>query len=453
MPDLNSEFLCVLEPDEKDWEQGLQWLDENEERRLLFVNAEKEIRHPRAASMAIDSPIQVEPLAKKTAWEAVFMKMKVMGGRGEFCLLFKKELERFHRAANLLLSDAADWGCGVARHAFLRGQRLVRQGMKLAGAFQKVPAIIVGAGPSLAKNGHFLAALRDRALILAGGAALNGIQAEPHFAASIDKEAPYREFKRHPFFETPFCFQSRMNPENLSLVHGEALLFPDSHFRFLGEGDPFEGGWTVGTFLTAIATLMGCDPIVFVGMDFCYEGERKYARGVGSGDPCLVETQTQDGRQVRTQNDWLMARDWMEEWARTHSGHTFINATEGGLGFSLPIREARLREIPFVLREDLRKAAHEAVMGLPFAEPFDWQRWRKELCRCSEKVNAALFGKEEEWEGESVYESLLLPLWQLWQPVFNRALSSDPEPNKMEINQLLFFQRVIQGHLDATLLS
>ena len=451
MQDLTTvDFLCLLEVDEGDWTWTRSWLDEKKERRLVFINSQAAfLDHRQVKSKWIDSPLQIEPLAKEVAWEAVFLKMEIIGGKGGMSLAFRKELEKAHTAANLLLSDAADWGCSVAKHSYLRGKRRVRQGMKLTGAFPNVPAIIVGAGPSLEKNGHLLEGCRDQALIFAGGGALNAIQTEPHFAAAIDKEAPYREFKRHPFSETPFCFQSRMNPDNFSLVHGEAILFPDSHFQFLNEGKGFDGGWTVGTFLVALATLMGCDPIVLVGMDYCYSAGRKYAGGGELGESNLVEAVAADGSKVLTQTDWLMARHWMEEWAAKHPERRFFNGTEGGMGFLSPIRAVQLGEIEFEQKENLRERVYNAVASLPFHAPVDWENWKESLERCGQIANQALFGGEESFEQESVYESLLLPLWRTWQPVFTRALEFDPHPDKVKINRLLFFNQVIQEHLHA----
>ena len=44
--------------------------------------------------------------------------------------------------------------------------------------FDKVPAIICGAGPSLEKNLPLLGTLKDRAIIFAGGTAMNALNAQ-----------------------------------------------------------------------------------------------------------------------------------------------------------------------------------------------------------------------------------------------------------------------------------
>lgn len=461
------DFLCLMGAEIGDCAWVAPWLNASLKRRLVLIDVDAKVLEGMRQKFLdclqvkyrlIESPLQIEPLAKQTAWQAVFLKIAVAGDDNETFRKFRDILEKTHLAANLLLSDAADCGCLLLRHRRARKQHPVRQGLKLAGAFTKIPAIIVGAGPSLEKNGHLLAQFRDRALILAGGNALNVLAAEPHFTASIDKEAPYRDFKRHPFWEAPFCFQSRMNPENFSLIHGEALWFPDGHHSFLnwidGEEEVFDGGWTVGNFLTAVALLMGCDPIVLVGMDLCYEGTSKYAythnATVARG---LIEVKTEEGKKVLTQQDWLMARLWFEDLATRNPDRQFIDAREGGLEFRPPIQCARLDSLVFEERKGLQSQVHQAIQELPLMEGEEerWPQWEESLQKCKELATSSLFGGEENFSGEIAYEKLLSPLWQTWRSIFERELELDPQNDegKLKLNRFLFFQRVIQEHLDA----
>lgn len=303
----DSEFVCVYGWDEDLYREALAWV--NEERRVAFVSDEERVSEDlRVKIYHLESPLQIEGLAKKIAWSAVLRKMTVLlAGDGK---RFKAALERCHLAADLILSEAADWHICSMKNA--RANRSsYRRGMDLKGAFKGIPALIVGAGPSLEKNGHLIKQFEKKALIFAGGSALNVIDAAPHFAASIDPAAPHKQFKMHPFFETPFCYQGRMSAENFSLVHGPKLLFPDSSsdaINWLYDQQPFDSGWTVGNFLTAIALHFGCDPIIFVGMDFCYTDSRKYAQIEAEKPHGLVRVGN-----VLTQRDWLMAAKWTEE--------------------------------------------------------------------------------------------------------------------------------------------
>ncbi len=417
----DSEFVCIHGWDETLYREALGWVDEK--RRVAFVSEkQRESEDTRVKIYVLESPLQMEKLIKQIAWSAVQRKMTVIGEGA-----FKEKLERCHLAADLILSEAAYYWVGAMGNA-RKNNQTYRRGMDLKGVFADVPAVIVGAGPSLEKNGHLLREFEKKALLFAGGNALNTIDVAPHFAAAIDGEAPYRQFKMHPFSETPFCYQSRMNGENFSLIHGERILFPDSSsdaINWLYEEEAFDGGWTVGNFLTAIAVHMGCSPIIFVGMDLCYLHQKKYAQM----DAHLPDGLVRVG-DVLTQRDWLMAAKWTEELAK---GHVFLNATEGGI-LSLPSVKLETALAACTTEWDLRKWVHEAIQNLPLKKGTKrWKEWDASLRRLQK-------GKEH-FEAEIVYQKLLFPLWQIWQPIFEREVRQE-----LKLHQVLFFQRVLEEH-------
>ncbi len=470
------DFLCIYGISSRFYALARTWLDENDRRRLVFIEEKPEalsqlledddaillLNDLRVKLYFLETPLQIEPIAKKVAWTAVFKEMAYFVLReGDYSLSFQKELEKGHLAAHLLLSEAADWGCSIFENAKANRKIAARSGMDLKGKFANIPAIIVGAGPSLEKNGHLLKAFEQKGLILAGGAALNVIEAEPHFAASIDKEAPYRQFKMHRFFETPFCFQSRTNRENAALIHGEALLFPDGSADWINwindQKIEFETGWTVGNFLTSLALFLGCSPIILVGMDLCYRQERKYAHIDSFANEGLVKILDVNGKAVWSQRDWIMSARWTEELAAKNLDVDFINATEGGIGFDEPVRAEPLSEVLKRLNahsSDLREKVHAEIQKLPLLPSNTrWKEWDESMNRCNELCNEFRPLDLEALEKEIAYEKLLDPLWQIWKPIFERELDLDPQPismsDKLRLNQLLFFQQVLQEHSNA----
>lgn len=467
-----ADFVCVYGLSSSLYELARPWLDEDAIRRLVFIEdrpgalsrllKEDEaillLNDQRVKIYFLETPLQIESVAKQVAWQAVFRKLSLLLlNPCENATRFQNQLQTAHTAAHLLLSDVSDWGCSTLKNA-LKNLRPFRRALELTGAFKDIPAVIVGAGPSLKKNGHLLSSLENRALVFAGGTALNLLSAEPHFAASIDKEAPYRQFKGHPFHQVPFLYQARMNSDNFSLLHGDILWMPDGNSPAVnwlyGEDDLFDGGWTVGNFLTAVAQRMGCNPIVFVGMDFCYTEDKKYSGGDFSPQENLVSAFDHTGKAVWTQRDWLMAARWMEQFAAHHSSTRFINATEGGLGFKEPILSDSLEKTieSFSLQNELRNQVHAAVQSLPLhSSSTRSEEWMESLKQCQnlcEQISHFDFAKLEE---EIVYQKLLHPLWQVWRPVIERELELDPQPlslqSKLKLNQVLFFQQVIQEHL------
>lgn len=415
----NGNFLLCYGLNSSVYEKALPWLNANPKRRLVFVEEDREksllSEDRRVKLFYIDSPLQMELIAREIAWQAVFLEPAIIDAIGsEMFQPFKKCFEECHRAANLLLSDGAEWGVPLARNARKNLKKPFKRALDLH--FEKIPAVIVGAGPSLEKNRHFLEAISKRALILAGGNALRHLPVEPHFAGAIDGQARLQ----NRFRRSPLCFQARMHAENLKGFEGERLLAPDSHFAFLNwiakVEEPFDGGWTVGNFLTRLAFEWGCDPIVFVGMDGC--------------SPRKMEGMIQVSDGVWSRPDWIQAKRWTEALARQHPERKWINATEGGMGFQ-GIEEKKLKDLIGEDREDLKNEVKNKVAELPLLSGGRWEEWKENLRAGSDVVT----------------EKLLEPLWQLWKPVFERELEFDSYEGKMEINQKLFFEQVIEEHL------
>ncbi len=168
----------------------------------------------------------------------------------------------------------------------------------LKGAFQGVPAIICGAGPSLHQHLKGVASLQDRALILAGGStitALGNLGIFPHLAIAID---PNREevdrFEASVVQEVPFIFGNRIHPEVFGTFNAPLGFLPtntggsaESWLQKQLELGPETVGEEMGpeaisvtTLSVALAYVMGCDPIVFVGVDLAYTGLKRYAPGI-----------------------------------------------------------------------------------------------------------------------------------------------------------------------------
>ena len=459
------EVLCVFGVSGNFYSLARKWLDEEGKRRLIFIeengaalsqllqndDAILLLNDLRVKLFFLESPLQIKPLAKKVAWRAVFQEMAILLLRkSENGMLFREELQICHAAAHLLLSDSSDWGVSLLQNLQANRNRPCRSGLALKGKFEGIPALIVGAGPSLETNGHLIKEFENRGLILAGGSALNVLDWEPHFAASIDKEAPYRQFKMHPFFETPFCFQSRMNRDNFSLVHGPALLFPEQNAPWInwinGQEEGFDSGWTVGNFLTSFALFLGCNPIILVGMDLCYSEEKKYAHLETVESAGLIQLGN-----VWTQRDWLMAARWTEELAAAHPDRRWINASPNSI---CQIPFAALSDLINGPEHDLRRTIHEEIQSIPIMEREDlWEQWKSSLLRCKMICDAVARFDKEELEEEKAYQLLLKPLWDVWKPVFERELELDSQPisllEKMDLNQILFFQQVLQEHIDV----
>jgi antitoxin component YwqK of YwqJK toxin-antitoxin module len=230
----------------------------------------------------------------------------------------------------------------------------------LFGQFKNKPAIICGAGPSLENNIELLKTLSDRAIIFAGGSALNVINAyglTPHFGVGIDPNPEqYHRFLTNHTFHIPFFYRSRMAYQALQLIPGPKIYVAGSYSLLAAWFEEqlniylpkIDEGHNVVNFCTEIARFLGCHPIIYVGMDLAFTQIKTYASGIathplwlGKSNPYqhqkdqqLITVQGIDGQAIQTKWDWMAESDWLSQYARRHADTQMINASEGGLGFS-----------------------------------------------------------------------------------------------------------------------
>jgi hypothetical protein len=161
----------------------------------------------------------------------------------------------------------------------------------LAGLFSHMPAVIIGAGPSLDATLGDLQDLQSRALLIAADTTLRSLLAAgiaPQLAVGAD---PGSANARHSL-ELPDCPSTWLVAES-ALEGSASAAFADRIFWFrLSNHHPWRwlNGLDIdvghidmwGSVLTAafrIACLAGCDPIIMVGADLAFTGGRPYCRG------------------------------------------------------------------------------------------------------------------------------------------------------------------------------
>ena len=409
------DFLCVDHFDEALYKQALKWV--GSERRAAFISEVPRIsENSRVKIYHLESPLSKQKIAKQIAWSSVFQRIHMVGEE------FREDIEKYHLGAHLTLSEAAGYWIKPMENA-RANCGVFKRGKELQNVFQNIPAIIVGAGPSLEKNQNVLKELRERALIFAGGTALSAMNIEPHFAAITDPEVPKRE---RQFPNVPFFYQARMDSEIFSKMKSDKILFPDSSVDAINwlyeEEEKFDGGWTVGNFLTQIAIFLGCSPIVFIGMDFAYENGKKYSGVEAEAEVELIEV----GGKL-TQRDWLMAALWTQEKAKDRD---FYSLSEGILGL-------RRFERTLPKQNHLEQKVNDAILSLKSETPNRFQEWDASLKRCK-TMNEYL-------DSEIIYQMLLEPLWQIWKPIFEREVEIDPN-QEIEQHMHLFFQNVLSEY-------
>ncbi len=257
-------------------------------------------------------------------------------------------------------------------------------GSSLFGRFKGIPAIISGAGPSLDAQLPLLKELEDRALIFAGGSgftALTRAGNRPHFGAGMAPSPDEVErFKAAKGGDIPFFWKFRLNPEALDQIHGPKLYqsqqrgtgiisWVEEELGIPGAKGIFEGP-SIIYYLTALVHELGCDPIIYVGVDLALTGEKGYSEHVGVdgiSDEQLVGTRDIHGKEVETYWKWLHERKSLSKLVQGQAPTRYINCTEGGLGIEgVPNRTlAEVAEEHLKESRDLRGMVEGAVSSVP----------------------------------------------------------------------------------------
>lgn len=166
--------------------------------------------------------------------------------------------------------------------------------LQLKGSLQDVPAILCGAGPSLAAEFKALATCRAHSLIIGCGSAalaLQKAQIAPHAISTIcPLRASFERWQRLDTFTTPALSCLRIFPGVDELLAGPRLhlsglssapatLWIERALGFETADLHFGNSTLTATLLSCL--LMGCNPIFLVGVDLSYgpTGD-KYVAGV-----------------------------------------------------------------------------------------------------------------------------------------------------------------------------
>lgn len=213
----------------------------------------------------------------------------------------------------------------------------------LAGKFQGVPAILVAPGPSLQKNISLLRLCEQSAVIVAVDAALAPLAAHgvaPDFTVTIDPtKAAATFFSEESSAPTRLVFIPSSSPGAV------AMFAPDRRYMALPCLDAREAGgrenrlFLAGSVsLTALdfCVMLGCNPIIFTGLDFAVKPEMSHIRGTKAGGMTVVKTRAREcegyfGVPVQSTDSLLLYLRVAEDYIRqSPPGLEFRDATEGG---------------------------------------------------------------------------------------------------------------------------
>lgn len=499
-----------------------EWLQENPQNQLVFLEDDPEVLvrffelevatrllSDRQAHVYYFNEIdQAEAIFDRLFWDFPMAQWGVAAvgyyekTKEAKYIALREQLSYDAAIKNALLKEYLDYGA-IFFHNFYANMRQINKaslGNALFGQFENVPAIICGAGPSLQKNIDWLKKAKGNALLFAGSSALNALAAagiQPDLGAGIDPNPMQEErLNKLPPGDFPFFYRNRICPGALQWVKGPKLYitgsggYPISEFfesRWGIEAPWIEEGRNVVNFCLEIACEMGCNPIIFVGMDLAFTGDQSYSGGVIE-DPSVLNVAPHEkivvkqdifGKEVKTLWKWVAEAKWMGDFAENHPEKTVLNATEGGIGFP-GVENVSLESVVSSLGEKLgiEKRLKGCIAEASLARISDqniqevFQELKEGLMRCQQLLQVLI---DENAKHAQTGEAMLAETELLEEPAFHAVLQIfnqvatklmqrdlrelfDPknplseverEEEKCALNhqKYLFLQRVIQVNL------
>ena len=201
--------------------------------------------------------------------------------------------------------------------------------LALAGKYRGVPAFIVGAGPSLGKNGRLLAEAAQKGIVFAlnsSARALDSYGVEPQVLACMESLDVSHLFEGVSYIDrVARAISLTAHPQNLRKGGGpllpvfEGIQQQDLPLTTLLGFPGLSVSGSVSTVAFSLALRLGCSPIVFVGQDLAYTGGKAYAAGSAYED-----SRVRVGADGQT-----LEHDWCETLKSTHNhGENRMNDRE-----------------------------------------------------------------------------------------------------------------------------
>ena len=350
---------------------------------------------------------------------------------------------------------------------------------KLQEAWQNIPVIICGAGPSLEEDIFLLRQMKDKAIIIAVGSAtaiLAKNSVDFHLAVAIDpNEEEYKRIKQAGVVNASFLYSLRLFSRcfqclgsNLGYIKSgaggifELLVEEKLHMLspYMSYNMPL-GANSVTCLCLALGYFLGCDPIIFCGVDLAFQEKKAYAQDLYIEKQILVEEREKtvedvdkNNKTILTTYKWQQEKQALEDYIKTCQNRIFLNASKGL--FIEGMQHMSLQKIKekYLLQQfDISGILHvflqQCKIDLSYKEKIQsfLQECHKSLKRCDHFVEQILQNKEntgkrilaeEELKEEMAYKYFFYD----WQDIASLSFSQ-----KKQDKNFAFLRKSIKSYL------
>lgn len=210
--------------------------------------------------------------------------------------------------------------------------------------FTNKPLYLVAAGPSLDKNIHELAKVKDKGIILSVGRAVRSLLATgivPDYIIITDPSDYLYDMQLKGLdIDVPIIALSTCDKDVLLNYEGKryiALQYGYPSAEKYAEDNNYslvETGGSVATTGLDVAIRMGCNPIIFVGQDLGFTDKKTHSKETFSKNVIdsysLRDVEDVYGNTIQTSKNLYIYLRWIQNRIAEEKDIEFIDATEGG---------------------------------------------------------------------------------------------------------------------------
>jgi len=295
--------------------------------------------------------------------------------------------------AKSIITGAEEEGWISAKNAFANIPKTLFAGKvdDLYNTFQKIPAVVISAGPSLEENVQALKRAEGNALLVATAPVVRVLLANdirPDLIVSID----HNEGNRLHFEDLwdlqdiPLVYLLTLSATIVRDFQGPLFAINDPIAWFSpkqGSEEKQHASMSVANCALQTTISLGCDPIVLVGQDLSYSDKTHVAGSARSRDLSLILKKEVVfwqtglyGKTVLTSNRFLGFLSELENTIENQD-RKFINATAQGL----PIKGTQLMSLEDCLQQYCQKRIDKRIIHQKFnvLDRLDWEALVKDL--------------------------------------------------------------------------
>jgi len=246
-------------------------------------------------------------------------------------------------------------------HYFEEGRSLFDLRERMPKGF---PAIVIAGGPSLDKNVRMLKEAKGKAFIVCTDTALRPvIQAGiiPDIAVSSDAFKGDKYFSEEASLDVPLVCHLHVGYKAMDRHKGIKIFYNNTDLwiqDYMNREEillmPLESGGSVSNDALSLAYLLGADRIILIGQDLAYTDDKTHSEKTVEGEMAekdfryMVWDTDIYGNPIKSSEQFLLYRDWIEATISKYEDLKVIDATEGGILIKgseiMPLKDAIARE-------------------------------------------------------------------------------------------------------------